>query len=307
MYPPIKTAILNGLSDYLISAISLRAGALSIGSPCIIDINNKLTELQNVNAIKEFKEAFESNENISIKLNQLSNKCSNMYVTVVNLFPERQTGSTISASSNVIVEYRGVGYASTYRYTKTIPILLDNYKSEELSDINDNMLNDVVNNLNEYRYVNYIIKNIDGYTCSDIQKGVSNLVNNMAKRWPKHMCSYINVDKFSSSTTFDTLSMSFYKLNDVIPVFDKRNSDGICVEFILADSTISSDSILIGSGKYIVNRLLFSKSSDHIFTIDGENINRVFKLNIEQFLATLINQMRIGNMSKKMSTKTVIS
>jgi hypothetical protein len=95
------------------------------------------------------------------------------------------------------------------------------------------------------------------------------MVKMLRKSLPNNVCFYHNNGKCRS--LIDTVSISFYKLSDVIAVFDTKRATGVCMEVFMTSSAVKNFTY---PEKSMTWRFLFCKYRDNAFSIDGEKIQR---------------------------------
>lgn len=161
-----------------------------------------------------------------------------------------------------------------------VPLIYDtcnHTRLHRLSDVHDRLeisnFPDILNEaLRKYRYINYtfmdIAKSNKRYILEDI-----NSIYNVLNRAYKYRISTFQFPSDRMSTMLDVLSISFYRMRDVIPVFDSRRSDGICMEMFATNSRLKGDSLMYDHNSATF-RFIFAKSKENLFTIDGETLKR---------------------------------
>lgn len=283
MYSLLREHILSSCSKYLAGAITAQQSNMDIGSPCIVDFGRiRTSDKETTDKLRDaVKDIFTNGKNIPIALNKLLydiDDRSDIHIPVIHLFPSR---------TDVNMSYVENRYSSEIHCVRTIALLSDDYKSERLDSLRqlkvDNaklFFENIGKDLDKYRYVNYIVDGICASKVSAIYSDISMVTNSLSYTYPRNTCTYIRGG--GSSTLLDTLSISFYKLSDVIPIFDKKCSDGIAIEILLTNALLTAEDIISNSNNYILVRFLFSKYNDNLFTIDGEKIKRPFQCTINE-------------------------
>jgi hypothetical protein len=136
------------------------------------------------------------------------------------------------------------------------------------------------------------------------------LVSNLKNDYPYNRVYYTKDIYLPAPFLLDTISVCFYSLDDVMPVFDfKALTRSFCVEIILTNSELSPLKIHGGIGSLAIT-LLFSAGIDNVFEIDGEDIrgDDVRTINdIMILIQTIINSsisQRAAKSNKKSKSST---
>lgn len=292
MYPQIKKGILSDRSDFLISALAARQEGINVGSPCIIDIGRarSLSDRNANDPLPLIMDIFKNGKNISEAINRMVSEVS-IAAPIINLFPDKSDMPLIQTE---------VSYCNNYYYIDTPPLLLDTYKSESFDDIDEimplNRIHELPSKistmLNKYRYVNYVISNICKSNSEIIQDYIYHMVSEFLKKHTVGICILFKGAE-NKCVLIDTLSISFYQLQDVIPIFDKRHMDGVVIELLLTNSTLIYDDIIKDQNNYTLIRMLFSMYRDNILTVDGEKLARPCQCPINDVIITKINKILI--------------
>ena len=123
--------------------------------------------------------------------------------------------------------------------------------------------------LRSHRYFNITLTGLGMSKKARLMTEINTLINTLRSEYPHSRGSIQNTD--IPRYLVDIMSISFYKLVDVIPIYDIHRTKGIMVEFTLTSSGLNGDTAVLGAQSY---RFIFSKSKDGVFTIDGEKIKR---------------------------------
>lgn len=160
------------------------------------------------------------------------------------------------------------------------PLILDDSKRFEpsrLSDIHnksglDNFAEMVYNLLRDNRYVNYTFTDVMESNKKYMMEDINLIFNSLKKTYPYHVSCFRSVSEGIRSLV-DVISISFYRLSDIIAIFDFNNTIGIGVEIVMTNSL--HDKKLSHKGdRSVTYRFLFSSSRENLFTIDGETLAR---------------------------------
>jgi len=195
-----------------------------------------------------------------------------MYLFPVNTI--YRCGYTIQAHGNV------------YYCINTKPLIRDTFKSsnikmlsELIPDKNSSKLPDKISELlKKHRYLNYVISELCQSGMNTILTQLHQIVNILEKKYSNKICVYMGGQGYS--TLIDTLSISFYRLTDVMPIFDSTHAVGVAMELLFTNSLLTGEEILKDNGNYLILRWLFAQYKDNLFTIDGERIHRNFECSI---------------------------
>jgi len=172
-------------------------------------------------------------------------------------------------------------------YSKQKPIIYDNnlYMKPENFKRDVNSVKDfslyIKSLLKTYRFVNYTIGNIGKSNINSIRSDIELIIISLMNTYKYNT----NLHRYVAETPLpllDVVSISFYKIEDVIAIFDYKRLDGICMEL----SFTSSDYEIDINNRYNTTtyRFIFSKYKDNLFTIDGESIKRQYDIPISEGL-----------------------
>jgi len=262
---------------------------LSVGTPCLASINKGTSHRRPVNRatkkiadkyglLDPFDPAYESTKKSEYsKLLELIKNGSDIstiqkllcskYELIEVIIPFVELGCGMGDMTSVVIPPQQISCNSQ------IPIIYDdNFYTAEIALDDFPRPSFVIYQLTTHRFVNYEIR-IGQSNVKKVQTKFNKMVAAFKKFFPFNICTYYRSNT-SSEVLLDTLSISFYKLSDVIPVFDYRScKEGMCMEVTLANSSINKI--------YSVNpkttakfRFLFSATKENILSIDGEKITR---------------------------------
>jgi hypothetical protein len=175
-----------------------------------------------------------------------------------------------------------------------VPLIYDKghrFELERLSDVHDkgdlsNFAEMVANSLKEDRYINYSFEGVASSNKKYMFEDINVIFNDLKKVFPENFSFFKSVlNNGHLRSLVDTISISFYRMQDVIAIFDSKKTSGMGVEIFLTNSihkpveTSKSESVA-------TYRFLFSKSRENIFTIDGESIKRQHNKSTNDVLGT---------------------
>ena len=268
--------------NYLYSGLILRqTNALPIGTPCMIDLNDK-----NALGKKIEKEKTEGLNNIEEINNYFRSEAGS--ANIVFLF------NIYNDSSDFITA--GIKIDKIY-YIDDKPLIYDSYSSTLLESsrkdaIGDNILEQLKDQLDNNRFINYVFEDVKSSNIDNITLNIGKIVNILKsdKNYPNNI-SFYQYNRDGSRVLIDTVSISFYKIKDVIPVFNYKKLDGICMEITLINSDLKNES-LMKQGYSMIYRFLFTKYKENIFFIDGQSIKRPNDILIKNTLVKLYSILK---------------
>jgi len=289
MYPKVKDNLLDGINvDKTVSAMLSNGFIESIGTQCLLDFST-VVDRYTGDPLKEqqqnlLDDAFKRKDKYN-KLNELIyNDSVTAQINVKYPFPSNSRTNIIRHESQAL---------SDFYCTKINPIILDTFQSKIISKIESissekdifSLPKKIDIELDKNRYLNYVLNDICKSKAKLLESYLNDLYIAFDKEYKQHICTYIKGN--GQATLLDTMSISFYKLKDIIPIFDYRKSNGIAIEFLLTNSTYNFNDMAYSKSNYIIVRWLFSKYRDNLFTIDGELIKRSFECSIHDSLASM--------------------
>lgn len=164
-----------------------------------------------------------------------------------------------------------------FHFRSEIPLIHDEahrLSASRISDVFGNPeLRDIGGFLSDcfksHRYLNVLLTGLGQSMKPQLLSEINKLINALKGEYP-HSKGILQTAELPRHL-IDVLSISFYKLSDVIPIYDIRRTKGVVLEFTITTSGLTGDNIIIGCQTY---RFIFSKYKDGVFTIDGEQIIR---------------------------------
>lgn len=121
----------------------------------------------------------------------------------------------------------------------------------------------------EYRYINYSI-NTYSSNASNILDTLNMFVKNLNNSfYNTRIC--ISMKSPYKHALLDILSISFYRLPDVIPIFIPNKVDGVVMEIMLLNS-ITPWEDAINRNYFSSTKIVFSKYTDNVLVVDGEQL-----------------------------------
>jgi len=267
MHPSLLKTVSKLVGNNLLSGmLTARIANMGIGTPCILDIDGMIS---NSSSGKELGKQI------------LDVKPKEGYIDVIN---ELISGNRSPCPSIVLFSERSGqhGYIVTpqgpqvYCFDKK-PFILDSGKIVDVKTAGGivtqrtakNFGNKILDNLKETRYITYVISDMCASKLEGFKKNMALMFKGLIEELPHNAC--IHTQGNASLTIIDTIAVSFYRLPDVIPIFDSKYIEGFALEMFFTNSTTLNS---IPEGRSYAVRWLFSKEEDNVFSIDGEAIKR---------------------------------
>jgi len=254
--------------NYLYSGVILKSlHSLPIGTPCLIDLSSKKDLGEK---IKE-KKARGSDSVEEINNYFRSNSGSAVIIFLFNTYNDSPDFITTTTKLNKIY------------YIDDKPLIYDSYSSTVLKSLEDNLidgniLEQLKSQLNDNRFVNYVFEDVKLSNVNNVISNIEKVIDILNKNYSNNTSFYQYVCT-GSRVLIDTVSMSFYKIGDVIPVFNYKKLNGICMEIILTNSDLKGEA-LIRQNYSMTYKFLFSKHKENTFSIDGELVTRPNEMSI---------------------------
>ncbi|KKN37789.1 hypothetical protein LCGC14_0759900 [marine sediment metagenome] len=162
----------------------------------------------------------------------------------------------------------------------SLPLIFDNGIHTELDRLSDVHNSSDVSNfpdllserLQSNRFINYTFSGVGTSNLKYMLEDINSFYSVLTKAYPHHI-SFFQYPHNRVKVITDIVSISFYELGDVLPIFDSKKASGICMEVFITNSSIKGQDI-ISKMKSATYRFVFSKSKENVFTIDGEAIRR---------------------------------
>lgn len=194
-------------------------------------------------------------------------------------------------------------------YRDKIPLMYDSIQEVSAEDIRNiysegelENFPDVIDGIlkTDVRSMNITITGGKASRLDSIQTSIQNVINRMSNAYSHNICMLCSE---GISGIVDVVSISFYDLDDFIPVFDVKRGRGIVVEVLFTNSQFSPSMTASNSILYV---FAFAKQRENLFVIDGEPLERPLDvptpLALKNMLANLAAS--IPNDVKKLKKKT---
>lgn len=205
----------------------------------------------------------------------------------------RKANSTLSkslSSINVVIPFSiwsdpvdyvvNVTNANRFHIDGSLPIIYDHGIHTELDRLSDvhnssdvsNFPDLLADRLQSNRFINYTFSGVGTSNLKYMLEDINSFYSVLTKAYPNHI-SFFQYPNNRVKVITDIVSVSFYELGDVLPIFDSKRASGICMEVFITNSSIKGQDIT-SKMKSATYRFVFSKSKENVFTIDGEAIRR---------------------------------
>lgn len=183
--------------------------------------------------------------------------------------------------------------------------LADVHKKDELNNFSE-MIRD---SLRKNRYINYSFEGVATSNKKYMLEDINTIFNDLQRAFPKNFSFFMSVlNNGTLRSLVDTVSISFYRMQDVIAIFDSKETSGMGVEIFLTNS--NHRPIFMDEPEATATyRFLFSKSRENILTIDGELINRQNNRTTSDALSVAVSviskNIPVDDKLKKVKDKTI--
>ena len=143
--------------------------------------------------------------------------------------------------------------------------------------------------LKSNRFINYTFYDIKKSNVSDIESYLKAIIKVLSKEYP----SKISYHKHNTRNRvlIDTMSISFYNLIDIIPIFDRKKSEGVGIDIMLTNSEVEPDRIM-SEGYSLLFRFIFGRYRENIFTLDGAAIQRPWSQPVNEIIERICSLLK---------------
>lgn len=197
-----------------------------------------------------------------------------------------------------------------FYYNRKLPLIYDVFSTVELKRLGDHIKDvgllplQVYNQLKKDRFINYTFRDIARSSSLGIKEDFGAIVKALSKEYP-NKTSFFQHTGNGNRALLDLMSVSFYRLDDVIPMFDYKRSEGVSMEVLLTNSELGADDIVKG-GRSLIFRFLFTKHRENAFSIDGELVKRQSDTTVKdvaKYICDLLERESPNDEGSKMSGK----
>lgn len=300
-----RNLLISGLS-------SVAVGYLPIGSPCIgiIDSKSCIKKPQHINtpqfSLEDIAKAIKKGDEAEMR-----SIMNNQMLSITILFPFNIGADSIDFVKTSL-------RISCFYYIHKLPLIYDTpytarWDASYITETSEFFIEDIKElpaliqeQLKSNRFVNYTFFNIKRSNIFNIESNLKAIIKVLSKEYPSK-ASYHRY-RTDNRVLLDTMSISFYNLVDVIPIFDHKKAEGVGIDIMLTNSEVGQDKIM-SEGYSLLFRFIFGKYRENIFALDGETIRRPYSqavgATIDSACELLKNQCPRDKRSSKKAKKEV--
>jgi len=284
----------------LISGISTTAiGHLPVGSPCIGIIDSpgcfKKVRYGNITqfSLEGMAEVIKKGDETEIRSTINDQMASIMVLFLFNIGDDSIDLTTASIKINHFhyIHKLPLIYDTPYLPEWDAPYIIEN--AEKLPTL-------IKDQLKSNRFVNYTFSDIKKSNVSSIESNLKAVIKAISKEYPIRT-SYHKY-RTSNRVLLDTMSISFYNLVDVIPIFDCKKADGMAIDIMLTNSEVATNGIML-EGYNLLFRFIFGKYRENLFTLDGEAIYRPYNQQVNGTIGNVCELLKSQCPRDKKSNK----
>ena len=258
--------------DFVSAVLLSKKDVFKIGTPCLVNLSYKRrkdgTYLPTANEIINLIENKSSNAQINDYLSKQKNVTFNLDF-IINV-PHIETA---------ILRFDNVSPSDFYCVAAK-PFVFDSSKFVTMPiDTNEIWLPTILSleeGLKKNRFINYTFEGVKQSNYKKLLRTLKEIISNLNSLYPYNI-SLVNKKNgsFAQSPSFliDIVSISFYRIEDVFPIFNHRECNGLSMEITMTTSTAPSEILIDGHSLQQTFRLIFSKYSENVTSMDGEQIN----------------------------------
>lgn len=153
----------------------------------------------------------------------------------------------------------------------------------------------------DVRSMNITITDNKASRLDSIQKSLQDIMTRMKAAYPHNVCMLH--PEGNTASIMDVVSISFYDLDDFIPVFDVKKGRGIAIEVLLTNSQFNMSQVVQNSILYV---FAFAKQRENLFVIDGEPLERPLDVATPEALKSMLAKLAasVPNDVRKPKKKT---
>lgn len=291
------------------------SGSIStvFGQPCVVDLKrskplSSILENDREKIRLEIKSILDNKGNLDEAKNLLDKSFKSLLIYYPIIFgnPYENWG---------IVEWSPLGFF----FSNKTPIFFDNPKYIEIEKDfakEAGFAKNILEDLKQHRFVNYTQIGVSRSSYKKISNYISELIQSFLEEYPQveleNGYNNYNLD-FYMTVVSDVLSISVYKLADVLPIFNNKKAEGVVIEIVLTSSEIYSvkDKTLwfVRPDRFATIKFFLAKYKEDVFTIDGKLIHRLCELQpakgLVWFTELLSNNVPNDMFSAKKQQKSV--
>jgi len=143
--------------------------------------------------------------------------------------------------------------------------------------------------LKSNRFINYTFYDIEKSNASGIESYLKTIIKVFSKEYPSKISYHRHNTR--NRVLIDTMSISFYNLIDIIPIFDRKKSKGVGIDIMLTNSEVEPDRIM-SKGYSLLFRFIFGKYRENIFTLDGAAIQRPWSQPVNEIIERICSLLK---------------
>jgi len=295
-----REALISGISTAVI-------GPFPVGSPCIGSISNseyfkKSRHHEGTASLKSIVDIIKEGDETKIR-----SAINNQIATILMLFLFNMGTDGMDFSAPL-------AKTNYFYYIHKPPLIYDTSHNSNLSITEglESCIKDVqelpmliYEQLKSNRFINYTFHGIKKSNVSGIEKDLKTIIKIFSKEYPSRL-SYHKY-RTGNRILIDTMSISFYNLTDIIPIFDYKRAKGVGIDIMLTNSEVEPNKIMM-KGYSLLFRFIFGKYRENIYTLDGEAIYRPHSQAVDGVVKYICESLRNEcpqdrKISKKMTKK----
>lgn len=178
--------------------------------------------------------------------------------------------------------------ASDVFYTGKVPIIKDTGKvlSSDGTFSNDefqfdgdanivNALERIVGTLRSERYVNLSANKLSSGSFKVVSQELKRIIGVLSTIFKYNSSVYAFTD--CSRILIDTISISFYRLEDMMTVFSTNKNTGVGFELFAFNSIEGQNGTFLNSGHCYIAHMIFATDAEGITQVDGEQLERGYQ------------------------------
>jgi len=258
----------------LISGLSTKVVAcMPVGSPCLVALSQSLCHNSRGSKSKtnvELQELLKAGDigKVHEGLKKFFDSLHILFLFSMNNDNLDHLTASLNSNRFYCVEKRPLIYdtCSSISLEEAGQIAHDNSQDNHI------FMPQLISQLKEDRFVNYTFNNVSLSNAKDVICDMKSIIASLTAVYPNSV-SFYHSPWTGCRALIDTVSISFYKLADVVPIFNRRKSEGLCMEILLTSSEMDKSRI-VKSEMSMTYRFLFAKHRENIFSIDGQPIKR---------------------------------